>query len=434
MFLISLVLIFFFPSQIVLTFRAHWLLLIGAIVLAFTPLGKIRLEKNQQKTNQQKINKPIKFYNWLFIVFLAQVSITLVYRGLVFVVAQGLPLQTSYNLPNLFALTEKTLLWQSGFFPGALYLLVGIALAYVGFYQGKPGKISFTLMPILKNKIDDSTSLAVDFITRIIAHFCIATTIGFTALLALALLAQIFAIHISLGQHMATLLIATLLLIAINTKEWFAIIRFLVDKKIPIAVIAILFIILSAGVLLILNAINNELIVAYPLWNKPLTNFVIPHWEQYWLILSGIWLLCWTPLIAGLIAYCSRGYQIRTVIFGGLLVMLINNELFIYLPNNTLLNYLLPCVGMLILLTLFLRKDYLMYQIRAIVPGTQIEKPRPLIFYTFTLTQVAAFMLILYMPVGIFALSILMFALAFPLAIILVMSAVSLFCPKKRAQ
>lgn len=424
-FLIALALVLFFPSQIVVTFKAHWLLLIGVISLAFTPIGKIQLGNHNK----------IKFHHWLLLVLLAQISVMFVYRGVMLIVTQGLPLQNSYNFPMLLSLTKNTFLWQWGLFPGAIYLLIGIALAYVGFYQSKPGKISITLMPLLKNKIDDSTSLTADFFTRTIAHFCIASSVGFTTLLILALLTNVFALPISTGLNLTTLLVTTLLLVAINTKEWPAVIRYFLNKNIPIAVIAVLFIVFSAGAIFILNAVGAEIVNIYSQWNKTLATFVTPHWKEQWLIFSGTWLLCWTPLIAGLIAYCSRGYQIRTVIFGGLLVILINNTLLAYLPNNTFLNYLLPLVGMLILLTLFLRKNYLMYQMRAIVPGTQMEKPRSVIFYTYALTQVAAFMLILYMPIGIFVLNILTFVLAFPLAIMLVISAVSFlfYSLKKRA-
>ena len=422
-FLIALALILFFPTQVALCFRIHWFFLIALLCLAFTPFGKIRLG------DQIKI----KLTHWALLIFITQASIILAWRGMAFIVTQGLPLQSPLNTAQLLTLTQKTFIWQNGLFPSAIYLLIGISLAYIGFYQKKPGKLSLTLMPLLKNKIEGAISLTTDFITRIVLIFSIASCISIGILLALTLCSHLFNIPINLGLKFPALLIATLLLIVINTKQWKTSISYFVSKNIPHALIAILFICTATAALLFLNIVSQTIAVNVSQWNNVLIHYNIPHWQQHWQVLSGLWLLLWAPLFGGLIAYLSQGYQIRTIILTGLLLVVLANTLW-YIPSNSFLNYTLPSIGILFLLVLFLQKKYLIYQIRAVVPETHHEKPRSLHAHTHSLFIITTFLLALYLPLGIFVLNVALFAALLLAVILILISTLAVFFMIKKGR
>lgn len=300
LFLLALALVLFFPEQSLLCFRVHWLILLFTLFLALSPIGKIRLGEKSTK---------IKFPKWFGIIFSAGIALTFIYWGLMYVCFQGLPVLIPSHHSQYISNTGSTLLLTWGFYPWFVFLLIGIGLAYIGFYQKKPGKFSLLLSIIFKSHPDDATSLSVDFITRTIAHFSLATSIGIVTLLTIALLSKLTQSPILVGLNFVTVIVVTILFIGINTRQWQKIVRYFAVRKIPLAILSILFIFTAAIIILLVNYLITMFVANFPQGNKTLINFQIPHWELHWQLLSGMWWLGWIPLMSGLIAFFPKAIK-----------------------------------------------------------------------------------------------------------------------------
>lgn len=409
--IIALVILYFFPQQILLCFRAHWLVLFFLLLIIVTPIGNIRL-------GNEKI---VNFWQWLLLVFSAQLGISFVYYGFSEVISKSLPIFITTN-SNVFASSSKILFRDWGYYPFAAFLLTGIIFSYYGFYKKTPATLSRALQPLLKNKTEDALSLSADFIVRTISLFMLASIIGIVSLQLMFILASLFQVKLNIGLNLATITIATIILLLINYPKWDQTVRYLSTKKTPLAIITILYILFIAILLVILNAIINFLATGYAPLTNPIFQFNINNWFNYWMILSAMWWIGWVPLVGGLIAFLSKGYKIRTVILGGLLSLLLISGVWILLESLTftyLKNFslLAAILGILMLMPLFMRAKFMLYQMRAVVPDTQPQKTRTLHFYTQALLKNAAFIVILYLPMGIYLLNVMIFALIFPLAI-----------------
>lgn len=415
-FFIALSVVFFFPHIFLISLRAHWLLLFFLIFLALSPIGKIRLGNPADSQS--------KFFLLLLIV--AQLAITFIYLGMVYIVFWGLPTLAPQQAAVFLPKTADLLIINSGAYPWALFLLLGIGLAYLSYPEHKPGKFSLLTQSILKNTAEDSTSLIIDFFIRTIAHFSLALTIGIITLYSVTFFAKLLHMEIITGLRFLVLATATAFLILMNLNQWKLTFRWLLHKKIPLIIIASLFIASVTIILLIINYFTPTLVQAFPQMTTTLVPFKISDWFTNWQLLSAIWWLAWIPLLSGLIAYVARGHTIRKVILIGLLGLMINSILIKLLLQPAILEnltgrvifQLLPWIGFFIIASIFLRQRFQVFQMRAVVPDTQAQKKRSLVFYTQAFFQSALFVIILYLPAGIFVLNIWVVIMIFPLAVI----------------
>lgn len=410
---IALIIVVFFPQIVVLCFSVHVFILLMLLILACLPFAKIKLGSEY---------KSMAFVKWLAFVILITLSLNFVYLGLISAVT-NLPVTYPFTHASLIN-TTKNFIFNWWGFPWMIFFAVAIHLTYVSFFQNKTGQLSLTLQPIIKNKENDNASIAIDFLARTVAHFSLAITIGIITLHTIGLLSQHFQINIFTQFRFATLAIATIFLVLMNLQQWQTSVRFLVVKKIPVFIIAAVFIIVIALCFIILNLIFEFFAENISKWNQLLLPFAF-HWQRTWLIFSAMWWLSFLPLISGFIAAISRGFTIRKMILGGMIVLFINNAFLFSLPwlqqQKFLWQFLsafLPYLGFFIIALLFMRKKYLTYAIRSIVPFSKEEKPRSVIFYTQTLLQVALFMIIFYFPMGIYLVNIFVFVVVFPLVIV----------------
>lgn len=425
LFFVALIIVVFFPAQALLCFRVHWLALIFILIPIITPIGNIRLGEKASA---------LSFYQWLGLLLLATLGISFLYWGFIYICFAGLPLQTPSNSQILLSQTYQTLLITFGMFPWALIILLAVGLAYVSYYLKQVGKFSWLLKSLLKNSDEDVPTLMTDFFARTMAHFSLAYAIGIICLLSIIIIANMAHVEISIGLRFVPIAVATLLIFGVNTPPWQKAVRFFTAKNIPLSVLTLLFVITTAVIVSIANTIAIQLADNFPNGNHLLIAFTIPSWQINWELLSAMWWLIWTPLMAGFIAYLSKGYRIRTVVFGGICAAILSFLIMTFVTQTNIIfnqhwrwiNYILPWLGLIILMLLFMQKKYLPYQMRAVIPGTQFEKPRSTLFYTQSLFQTAAFIIILYLPLGIYVLNIFTFIMIFPWAILIAMMCVSL--------
>lgn len=420
-FVIAILLVILVPQKIIICFAIHGLIFLLLLILACTPFAKLKLGNYQ----------PMSFAKWLGLLLMVSLAINFIYLGLISVV-EKLPVSYSFYSNSLLN-TSNTFIFKWFGFPWMIFFTVGIFLAYVSFFQHKTGQLSATLQPLLKNKIEDATSLTTDFFVRTVAHFSLAMMIGIITLHTIGILSHHFQVPIFSQLRFATLLIATVFLVLMNLQQWRDSIRFLIAKNIPIALIAVIFIVVISVAFIILNYLINLAANTFPQWGQLIIQFKY-NWQTIWLLLSGMWWLAWLPLFSGLIAAISKGFTIRKMILGGIIVLLVNSSFLFLLPyfkhlktTWEIITLILPYVGFVIIAGLFMQKKYLTYALRGIVPLSKEEKTRSMIYFTQNLLQVALFVLIFYFPLGIYLVNFLVFIMIFPLAVLSMISVVGFF-------
>jgi hypothetical protein len=161
-----------------------------------------------------------------------------------------------------------------------------------------------------------------------------------------------------------------------------------------------------------------------PIFTPPLNTgliFLPADWAAIWLIFSGIWWLSWAPLTAGMIAYVWRGYKIRTLIWGTLLLPVSAGILESAYPdwhlnissNTHWLNLIPAILSAGIIICLFFRTQFITFSWKALLPIPWHDYRRsPKTFLKQVLTLVIVFMA-LYWACGIYIVGMLYFICLF---------------------
>src|SRR5699024_252882 len=168
-------------SFVATTFGWYYMLLMSALVIvsifiAISPMGKIRLGKDQDRPD---FSTP----TWIAMLFSAGMGIGLVFYG----AAEPLSHYMS-NAPTAEAgsgqafkegLTYSYFHW--GLHVWAMYGIIALALAFFQFRKGEPGLVSATLKPLFGEKMNGSLGTLIDVLAVFATVFGVATSLGFGA-------------------------------------------------------------------------------------------------------------------------------------------------------------------------------------------------------------------------------------------------------------
>ncbi len=414
--IIATVLFFFYPATIATTFRVHWLAVFLLLILFLTPFAK------QQLGHTQKVS----FLRWLTILEIAQLALNFLYAGLSNLFWHQLPvLINPINSP--VKATTHYFLWQCGFFPWPLIILLSVIISYYAYCRHEKTLISVTLKPLFRNTDTDSITIFADFLSRLMIFFSLASTLGILSLEFSSIFLHGLGLTPATGLGLETIVIASILLWLISDQRFFNVIRWFTTKNFSPAVIAVIATFALSIIFLILTLLTQSFSDLIPGFTKSLLVLPTLRSNNDWIILTGMWWLSWTPLMVGLIVYLSQGHKIRTILFGGIIIIISNFLMQLlfsktnFLDHSNYLSSIMLLIGAMIIFGIFVRKSLMTYLIRGTVPGITKEKPRTWHYYLRALLNTASFFLILYFPTGIIAISIFTLIVVFPYAVILAM-------------
>lgn len=294
-------------------------LVIFCMVLAFSPLGKIRLGENDDRPEYPTIS-------WFAMLFGAGMGIGLVFWG----VAE--PLSHYLNpisgvVPQseesaLFAMRSSFMHW--GIHPWACYAVMGLGLAYFQFRKHSPAMASSLLQPFFYGKkhkpFFDS---CVDIYTTVLTAIGVATSFGMGCLQICSGLNDMFGIPDN-AYVWIILIIAICFVYLRNAITG-------VEKGIKLLsnINLVLFVLL-----LLLAFSAGSLISAFTLGGQGLSQYIFhfledsvklsqngdSSWIQNWRVFYWAWWLSWAPFVGIFIARISKGRTIREFIFGVIFV------------------------------------------------------------------------------------------------------------------
>ncbi|WP_243087977.1 BCCT family transporter [Streptomyces sp. 891-h] len=267
--------------------------------------------------------------SWLAMLFAAGMGIGLVFWG----VAEPLNHFVSPR-PGVgkaeaerseFAMVQTFLHW--GIHPWAIYIVVGLAVAYAVHRKGRPVSIRWALEPILGNRIRGRWGDAIDVIALVGTLFGVATSLGFGVVqIASGLESRGWVADADKSVQVALIigitLIATISVVTGIGKG----IKWLSNINMTLAGVLLLFALITGPTLFILNTFVED-IGAY-LQNIVTLSFNTgateghdgTAWVSSWTVFYWGWWISWAPFVGIFIARISRGRTVREFVTGVLLI------------------------------------------------------------------------------------------------------------------
>lgn len=291
-------------------------LVIFAGFLVFSKYGNIRLGKDTDRPEFSNLS-------WFSMLFGAGMGIGLVFFGAVepmkhFVNPIGLE-SGSLEATN-FAMQQSFIHW--GVTPWAAYAIMGLSLAYFQFRKNAPGLISSVFLPILGEEgVKGPIGKTIDILAVFTTVTGIATSLGMGTMQIAGGLEYMFGIKNNIYLQMVIIAVATILYIKSSTSGLDKGIKLLSNINLTLAASLLLGAAIIGPTMDIVTNFSNgigvyiEQFISQSLYMDP-TGEWISQWRVfYW----ALW-IAWIPFVGIFIARISKGRTIREFIIGVTLV------------------------------------------------------------------------------------------------------------------
>ncbi|MCE2416710.1 BCCT family transporter [Candidatus Poribacteria bacterium] len=329
-----------------LTTNLDWLFMITAnlvflfcLVVAFSPLGKIRLGGADAKPEYS-------YLTWLAMLFAAGVGIGLLFFGVSEPVtyfqggsysplgtetiydpeaaytAENVPDTSDPKVQTAAALGIATTVFHWGLQGWAIYGVVGLALAFFAYNRGLPLLIRSAFYPILGDRIWGWPGHIIDTFAIFAGIFGLATSLGLGVQQVTSGLNHLFGIPAnSVTMVLLIVMITAIALISVMTGINVGIKR-LSQFNIILAFVLLLAIILLGPTLYIFRSFFTG-IGTYIMKIVPLSNWIGREDTAFfhdWTTFYWAWWIAWAPFIGTFIAHISKGRTVREFVIFVLLL------------------------------------------------------------------------------------------------------------------
>ena len=287
-------------------------LVIFAVFLAFSKYGNIRLGKDTDRPEFSNLS-------WFSMLFGAGMGIGLVFFGAVeplkhMVAPIGLEpgSQESIN----FAMQQSFMHW--GLTPWAAYAIMGLSLAYFQFRKDAPGLISSVFLPILGEKgVKGKIGKTIDILAVFTTVTGIATSLGMGTMQIAGGLEYMFGIKNTIYVQMLIIAIAIILYIKSSTSGLDKGIKLLSNINLTLAFSLLLGAIIIGPTMDMVSNLSNGI-------GLYLENFISQSlyidqsgkWVAQWRVFYWAMWIAWIPFVGIFIARISKGRTIREFIIG----------------------------------------------------------------------------------------------------------------------
>jgi len=324
-----------------LTTNLGWFFLLGAnvfallaLVLIFTPLGKVRIGGADAKPD-------FGYLGWFSMLFAAGMGIGLMFYGVseplghygtamggISVGEDGIrtdwaPLGAAAgDQAGAIDLSMAATIFHWGFHPWGAYAIVGLSLAIFAFNKGLPLTMRSIFYPILGERIWGWPGHVIDILAVFATLFGLTTSLGIGATQAAGGLEYLFGIPA--GDTTLVFLIMGITLVALGS------IMLGVDKGVQrlsqinmvLAALLLLFVIIVGPTLMIATGIVDSLVgyvTHLPALSMPFGR-EDANFSQGWTAFYWAWWIAWSPFVGMFIARVSRGRTVREFLISVLLV------------------------------------------------------------------------------------------------------------------
>ncbi|MBF4599952.1 BCCT family transporter [Frigoribacterium sp. VKM Ac-1396] len=313
-------------SGIVGAFGWYYVLLAAVFVvfalwMGVSRYGDIKLGKDDDEPEFSRLS-------WLSMLFAAGMGIGLVFYG----VAEPLSHYASPR-PGVTgdanqlagqALSQTYLHW--GVHAWAIYIVVGLGMAYAIHRRGRPVSIRYALEPLLGSRVHGLWGNVIDVVSVVGTLFGVATSLGLGVL-------QISAGLSAAGIAEPTLLVQVILIAGITGVTIFSLVsgvtkgmKWLSNTNIVLAALLLVFVLVSWPSLFLLRdfvqSLGNYLqnVVGLTFTVSAFSGAEGEAWQGAWTTFYWGWWMSWAPFVGIFIARISKGRTVREFVVGVLVV------------------------------------------------------------------------------------------------------------------
>jgi len=292
--------------------------LLFILSLLFSRYGSIKLGPDDSEPDYS-------YLSWFAMLFSAGMGIGLVFYGVAEPIFHfGDPPLGEGGTQAAAQRSMELTFFHWGIHAWAVYIVVGLSLAYFGFRHGLPLTISSSLYPLIGDRIHGPLGKAVDIFAVFGTLFGVATSLGLGVMQINAGLDYLFGIPV--GNMTQTVLITIITLMAtvsvvLGLDKG---IRRLSEANLTFALLLLIFVALAGPSIYLLNSFVSNL-GGYAQSVIPLSFETFPYgadegWQGGWTLFYWGWWIAWSPFVGMFIARISRGRTIREFITGVMLV------------------------------------------------------------------------------------------------------------------
>ncbi len=288
--------------------------------LIVTPYGRIRLGDDDARPDFGN-------FAWFSMLFGAGMGIGLLFWSVAEpmyhiqnspFLAEGAETSTAGMVPAM-----QTLWLHWGLHAWAVYVIVGMALAYYSYRKGLPLTIRASLYPLLGERIYGPIGHTIDLLAIFGTVFGVATTLGLGAGQINAGLNYIFGVPDTLAVKiwliMGISIVATLSAVSGVGRgiKWLSVLNMWLS-----IILITLFVIVGPTVFLLGFFVTNlgEYASNFIPWGAYVGSGDDANWQGWWTVFYWGWWMAWAPFVGMFIARVSRGRTIREFCVGVLVV------------------------------------------------------------------------------------------------------------------
>lgn len=311
-----------------------------SVWVACSRFGSLRLGKDDEKPE-------FGFLTWFSMLFSCAIGTGILFWSIAEPMFhfQGNPFMEMANITAGTAeaaqMAMRVTLFHWGLHGWAIYITVGLSLAYFAYRRGLPLTVRSALYPLLGDRIYGPIGHAVDLLAIFSTLFGTATTLGLGVSQMNAGLNYLFGLEISTTTQVILIAVVSVIgtLSAVSGVEKG--IKLLSIWNIRISIILILFFLLAGPTVFLLGMYATS--VGDYIWNLvPMGLWTDPNpegqWQGWWTIFYWGWWLSWGPLVGMFIARISRGRTIRQFLLTALIIPPLGGFLWIVIFGGTALH------------------------------------------------------------------------------------------------
>ena len=295
------------------------LFVLFALVLAFSPLGKVKLGDDGEKPEYSTIS-------WFAMLFGAGMGIGMVFWGvsepLSHYIAPAQGIEPFTEEAARFSIRSCFMHW--GLHPWACYAVMGLGLAYFQFRKKKRAMVSYLFQPMIGEKaVAGAAGKGIDIFTTVITIVGVATSFGMGCLQISSGLEYLWGIPRNLITWTVIIVIIAVIYIYSAVKGVGTGIKRLSDINL------ILFVLLLAAAFFIgpgrsyIGTLCQGLVDC--IWNFFPDSLRTSYngsreWINNWRVFYWAWWLSWAPFVGVFIARISKGRTIRQFVLGVMII------------------------------------------------------------------------------------------------------------------
>ncbi len=319
-------------DRIVRWFGSYYTLIVTGFVVfslwvGLGHYGDIKLGKDEDEPE-------FGIFSWFAMLFAAGMGIGLVFWGVAEPLNHfaGVPNRSGSGVAAMDAAGAQESLVQTflhwGLHPWAIYVVVGLAIAYAVHRKGRPVSIRWTLRPLLGDRVNGWLGDLVDIVSVVGTLFGVATSLGLGVIQIGAGLSFLDIVGDDPGNLLYVVLIGAITLLAVTSvvtglKKG---IKWLSNINLGLAGALLLFVLIVGPTLFIFRDFVQSIGLYFQeLLQKSFATTALhgeegTAWQGWWTAFYWGWWISWAPFVGVFIARISKGRTVREFVAAVLLV------------------------------------------------------------------------------------------------------------------